>query len=176
MGDGAAVRSGVSGGACQAGSCGEGAGGVDRGEEMTTIAYDGAALACDSRSTTSFIDRRGAPKIKRIEGGVWDGYLAGWSGETAVAQSLLRVIAGGREKHIKPDVAEVLLCKGIHVVWFDENLEPVECGIPHAIGSGADFAMGAMLAGADAEKAVEIAIELDPNSNGEVFSLVPSDA
>ena len=40
-----------------------------------------------------------------------------------------------------------------------------------AIGSGADFALGAMYAGASADKAVEIASKLDINSGGEIYIL-----
>lgn len=38
----------------------------------------------------------------------------------------------------------------------------------YAIGSGADFALGAMAIGADAERAVEAAISLDPHSGGPI--------
>jgi ATP-dependent protease HslVU (ClpYQ) peptidase subunit len=39
---------------------------------------------------------------------------------------------------------------------------------PWAVGSGGDFAMGAMYVGASAEEAVAVAIELDPMSGGEI--------
>lgn len=39
---------------------------------------------------------------------------------------------------------------------------------PFALGIGSDYAMGAILAGASAERAVEIACELDTHCGGEI--------
>lgn len=44
----------------------------------------------------------------------------------------------------------------------------VEIGIPSAIGSGGDFAMAAMMGGADAREAVKIASKLDPYTGGKI--------
>lgn len=41
----------------------------------------------------------------------------------------------------------------------------------HAIGSGASYAMAAMMAGASALRACEIACEFDPNSRGPIVSM-----
>ena len=49
------------------------------------------------------------------------------------------------------------------MVWTDDKQA--------AIGSGGSFAVGAMLAGATARKAVEIAIERDANTGFDVISL-----
>jgi ATP-dependent protease HslVU (ClpYQ) peptidase subunit len=42
---------------------------------------------------------------------------------------------------------------------------------PWAVGSGGDFAMGAMYVGASAEEAVAAAIELDPSTGGEIETI-----
>lgn len=44
----------------------------------------------------------------------------------------------------------------------------------YAIGSGCDFAMGAMLAGASSEEAVRIACRLDPHCGEPVMTLHPN--
>lgn len=51
---------------------------------------------------------------------------------------------------------------------YENRLYPYEVKAPFAIGSGFKYAMGAMLAGATAAQAVEIAARLDKNTGGEV--------
>ena len=53
--------------------------------------------------------------------------------------------------------------------YWASNLvpEPIERGF-HAIGSGGNAALGALLAGAQVKRAVEIATEVDTSSGGEV--------
>lgn len=55
------------------------------------------------------------------------------------------------------------------VVFFeDKYVESMLIKPPFAMGSGAQFSMGAMRAGATAEESVQYACELDPYTGGEV--------
>ena len=55
--------------------------------------------------------------------------------------------------------------------WFDEDREMVRVMTPFAIGSGDDFAIGAMEAGASPEAAVVIAAKRDTGTGGEITVL-----
>jgi 20S proteasome alpha/beta subunit len=136
---------------------------------MTTIATDGLTLAADTQQNGQYIDRVSARKLYRLQ----DGSLAGGAGLVASVRKIIRYLDGldGLEKHapdIDDDTCVLLLAPDGRVYYYDRRLEPVEIGAPAAIGSGAPFAMGAMLAGAAAPRAVEIAIELDTDSGGVV--------
>lgn len=54
---------------------------------------------------------------------------------------------------------------------YENRLYPYEVHPPFAIGSGFKYAMGALLAGATATQAVEIAIRLDKNSGGPIQTI-----
>lgn len=133
---------------------------------MTVIATDGKTLAADTQQNGQYIDRLPARKLYRLQ----DGSLAGGAGLVASVRKLIRWL-DGLEKHpldIDDDTCVLVLTPEGRVYYHDRRLEPVEVGSPAAIGSGAPFAMGAMLAGADPKRAVEIAIELDTDSGGAV--------
>jgi len=136
---------------------------------MTTVAFDGDTLATDSRCVGDYID----DNVKKL-------FLVG---ETfyAVAGSLTEVLAfiNWRESvHIdsektneKPNIQSdisVIEVVGGDVFFWEKNCVHVPCSVPIAIGSGASFAMAAMLCGKTAIEAVEIAKKLDENSGGEV--------
>lgn len=63
----------------------------------------------------------------------------------------------------------ILICKGHLPVIRERKYSFSEAAASYyAWGSGSVVAMGAMLAGADAKQAVEIAMQLDPWTGGEV--------
>jgi hypothetical protein len=53
-------------------------------------------------------------------------------------------------------------------VYTTDLSYPEELTAPDAFGSGGDYALGAMHAGADAKRAVEVACKIDPHSGGEI--------
>lgn len=53
-----------------------------------------------------------------------------------------------------------------HVHLYGQDLHPVRCDLPIAVGSGGDIAVGAMLAGADPQVAVAFACQRDTHSGG----------
>ena len=48
---------------------------------------------------------------------------------------------------------------------------PVKLSLPNALGTGCEYAIGAMAAGTSAEEAVRIAARYDTNTGGEVITL-----
>ncbi|MCK5013229.1 MAG: hypothetical protein KAS66_05375 [Candidatus Omnitrophica bacterium] len=136
---------------------------------MTTIATDGKSMACDSRLIGSHIDQINTKKIFRVRGKIVG--IAGALAEALIFVDWLK----SETKDTKPDLSdsfEAIVVGPNGVDWYGDRLVAVSVGIPAAIGSGGDYAMGAMMAGATPKKAVEIAKKLDPGSGGPVKELI----
>lgn len=143
---------------------------------MTTIAYRGGVLAADSRAYSGGAAPIGAKvKIHRLP----DGTLFGVSSNNVGADTLLRRwVEGGCQPaesgDLKPDSFSVLLIRPDGAVFYaNDNLDlsgPLSAPF-FAIGSGKEAALGAMVMGADARRAVEVACELDMWSGGPVTVL-----
>lgn len=139
---------------------------------MTTIAADRHTIACDSAidpgDGTSF---RVTTKLHEIPGG-W----AGYAGTVSVAVELIKWLRSGKRRKKKEfarkDEASVLIAKRSGLWLLDQEYLLLELAEPYfAIGSGSVAARAAFMAGADAASAVEIAIALDPKSDGPVTSV-----
>lgn len=134
---------------------------------MTTIATDGKSMAGDTQTSNGKIWGFG-PKVFRTK----DGKLFGTCGDTAQCIKFRRWMMEGGEC---PDFAEnfeaMILNPDGSVDWFDDDCEMVRVMSPMAIGSGAEFAVGAMEAGASPEQAVEIAARRDTGTGGEITAL-----
>jgi ATP-dependent protease HslVU (ClpYQ) peptidase subunit len=138
---------------------------------MTTIAYRDGVMAADSRAYAGDSSLIGTKtKIHRLD----DGTLFGSSSRTVGADAFLRRwvesgCAPPQSDGLKPDTFEVLLVrKDGSVFYAHDNLEltgPLTCDF-FAIGSGDTYAKCAMLMGADAVRAVEIAGQLDVWTGG----------
>ena len=139
---------------------------------MTTIIADRRAgvMVSDSKLTISITKRDDiqarTQKIRRVKG-----VLVGASGESPWTEQILRWAATKRTRPLKYAEGKVVV-EGI-VLTPTEIIHLDECGEPivldqqfFAIGTGAHAALGAMLAGADAMRAAEIACEVDPHSEG----------
>lgn len=144
---------------------------------MTTIAFKNGVIAADSRVTVTseeggarnFNTKKLFRKTVQIEGKPTDVILA-TAGESAPGS--LFVEAWGTGKSL-PEIRElftyseadfsilVVTAEGLFEVDKWCVLEPVYEPF-YAIGSGSKLAMGAMEAGASAQKAVEIACKRDP--------------
>ena len=131
---------------------------------MTTLAWDGITLAADRQINDGSRPITGT-KVHRIEvkGEI---YLVGFCGGYGAALKFLEHFKKkGWTKY--PDIKDatiVILSKDEgNEIGEDGTLTPMnEC--PWGWGSGGDYALGAIKAGATAEEAVAIAIELDINS------------
>jgi len=77
------------------------------------------------------------------------------------------LLEGGDRPTIPEGAIDILLIdhKG-KPYQYTNTLEPLETPTPWAVGSGTDYALGAMAVGADAKKAAEAAIKLDVSCGG----------
>lgn len=143
---------------------------------MTTIAYRDGKLAGDSRAYGGDKAPFGQKtKIHRLD----DGTLFGASSNSVGADGLVRrwIEAGcppPESSTLMPETFEVLLVRPSGDLFFARNnLElsgPIRAPFV-AIGSGNQYALGAMSMGATAAQAVEAAIDLDVWTGGEITVL-----
>ena len=134
---------------------------------MTTIAADcrKGVMACDSMTSTSD-SWWPSTKVYRVPDA-----LIGGAGDAASVRQFVAWFADG-QRNPKPKLSDNFCCLVMTkegLFYWASNLvpEPIERGF-HAIGSGGNAALGAMLAGASVQKAVEIACMVDTSSGGEV--------
>ena len=124
---------------------------------MTTIAFDGKTMAADKQTSGRYIEGS-VTKIRKINGSVY----AATGGLEETEEFFAWVTAGGDKPMIKD--FEALEAKSTNCWWRGEKLIRCKTTVPAARGSGAGFAMGAMMAGADAKTAVNISAKLDPHT------------
>lgn len=144
---------------------------------MTTIACDGKSMAGDGRCcdhTETLVDDAKA-KVFRLS----DGRIAGGSGSSFDVDLWISWLA--REKigdcPIESErFAGMILQPDGTVLWVDHKGREALTPVPVAIGSGQNYAYGAMEAGAPPEEAVRIACKRDPFSGGQItaFHLEPA--
>ncbi len=135
---------------------------------MTTIAFKDGIFAADSQCTGGGVIVGRHEKIRDFPGG----WFAG-TGCTSDCMKMHRWIVEGEKRDAEPKIddnsmALVIMTNG-QVRHLDNCLIFYEIDAPfHALGSGAQIAMGAMAAGATATEAVEIACRFDTGSSGPV--------
>lgn len=131
---------------------------------MTVLVWDGKSFAADKQSTVGGQCNK-VTKIFRLEDGI-----VGFFGDAGHARALLRWFQSARspgEYPAKPADAEY--SAGAVMVTKEREIRVYGSG-PHyeviedkrgAWGCGRDYALAAMHLGCDAQRAVEVAIELD---------------
>ncbi|MCA1379422.1 hypothetical protein I6F34_01130 [Bradyrhizobium sp. BRP05] len=103
-----------------------------------------------------------------------DGAMAGGAGDAAWVQAFHRWFLDGEQGD--PPIVEdnskgVIVQKRRPIEYFEQN-GTLEYRAPYfAFGSGKEFALGALFAGATAEQAVRAAMQFDPNTGGRVMLL-----
>jgi ATP-dependent protease HslVU (ClpYQ) peptidase subunit len=140
---------------------------------MTTIATDGRTIAADGLVTAG-IERidTSARKIVRV-----DGLIYALCGRTSALRPLVRWHQDGADPDTVPKVGGewglvVIDPNQPHAHYYhNDALFPSFVPYPCAFGTGEQFARGAMLAGADPRRAVEIAAECDVNTGGTITHL-----
>jgi ATP-dependent HslUV protease subunit HslV len=107
------------------------------------------------------------PKVRRLP----DGSLFGMAGRSIDGDVLAAwLVEGGKKPKVESLSALRLLPNGtLH--YISEVCDPVEIDAPCAVGSGGDFAIGALDAGLSAEEAVAIAMKRDPGTGGKITVL-----
>lgn len=137
---------------------------------MTTIAWDGTTVAADTQANNSGLRSR-TKKLHRLQ----DGRIYAFSGEIQDGRAVYEWLNSG-ERMPKPSVSSnfvaLMICPDGHAYTIEDKLVllPVMERF-RAIGSGRNFAMGAMAVGADAFHAVAAAIQLDVYSGGDIETL-----
>jgi ATP-dependent HslUV protease subunit HslV len=142
---------------------------------MTTIAYKDGILAADTLTTCGNHRDGYAPKAHKV-GGV----LIACSGTSTYCQAFVEWVRGGREgKSPLVGLADADACNAV-VIGPESDVE-VWCsagswrttpgdGI-YALGSGQEYAYGAMAMGASAIEAVKIAMRFDVKTGGDVTAV-----
>lgn len=137
---------------------------------MTVIAWDGKSLAADRQATLGGNAFFQIKKIKKI-----GNLLCAFTGEAKYAESLFIWVEDGMVKERFPnmpnnDQVRLIVISESEISEYLSSTNRVIRPIQHiaAFGSGAEFAIGAMSAGVDAKKAVEIACEYDVYCGGGV--------
>jgi ATP-dependent protease HslVU (ClpYQ) peptidase subunit len=146
---------------------------------MTTIAFRDGIIAADSRTTTDteaggtrvFTCQKLYPKKVKLDGLEEDVILA-TAGESAPGELFTEWFGTGKDVSDMRDTFVLGQADFTVLVLKTDGLYEVDmyCHLTrildkfYAVGSGAKAAMGAMFAGADARRAVEIACKIDPYS------------
>lgn len=123
---------------------------------MTTIAWDGKTLAADRQGAIGDWKFDDGPKIHRLSGGR---YFAA-AGQCAIGQRVRHWVDTGLDKPVLEEgdqFSGILVTSDGDAYLLEYALLPTHIQPPFAIGSGAQFALGAMAAGVDAVQAIEIA-------------------
>lgn len=141
---------------------------------MTTIAYRDGVLAGDTQITcgatidgwTQKVFRKG-PILYATTGcsGLGDAFRA-W-----VEGGLVGDAPAMKREGDDAEASGYIFPGGDRVVWRYNSVWASHRAPFFAYGSGAEIALGAMLAGASAEEAVKLAAERDTNTGGEITVL-----
>lgn len=138
---------------------------------MTTIAYKDGWLACDSLVTCGDHAVEYAPKMHKVGGVVF-----AHAGDMFAGYRIRDFLRGGGDIHdlkipeIKRQDFVCLVFGGGNLYYLNSDLylQKINSCKPYAVGSGEQFALGAMYAGASAEEAVKIASKMDIRTGGRV--------
>ena len=140
---------------------------------MTTIAYDGKILAADTLATDHWGLKNDVMKL--FSG---DGFMLGGAGSLApilkwwqTAQTAPDILTYGYPDFNKDDNdPTILLVIPGKIFTHSEGTFIEQSRKYHAIGSGRDFALTAMRLGATAVEAINIAMEFDNNTGGDIIT------
>jgi ATP-dependent protease HslVU (ClpYQ) peptidase subunit len=135
---------------------------------MTTIATDGRTMAGDGRITAhSEVLTDTAVKVHRLP----DGRVVGVAGCSYSCIEFVRYMSepGASRPQVDDEFTALVMHPDGRVEMMNARMVPLQIDTPIAIGSGADYATGAMLAGASPVRAVEIAVMKDSGSGGVVI-------
>jgi ATP-dependent protease HslVU (ClpYQ) peptidase subunit len=140
---------------------------------MTTIAWDGKFIASDGqKSSGNYICPGSATKIIRRENMVF-----ALTGISSLFEPMIDwYLKGAAPKECPRPLSENSSSFSILIIFKEGKAFKVSSNIPYpeevfapdAWGSGGVWAVGALKAGADVRRAVEIAIECDTSSGGEI--------
>ncbi len=131
---------------------------------MTTVAWDGRMMAADKLANYGNTPNECTKILKTKEG-----LLIGASGDLDNTLPFKQWVLDGRDPDKKPTLYDAFSGMVIElngsITYYTHRLVASTISMKHwVLGSGGDYALGAMAAGKSAKEAVEIAIRLDVNS------------
>ena len=128
---------------------------------MTTLIATKHAMIADLQATRGNTKGKTIPKIMKV-----DGALLGMAGNLDAILAVRQWFENGRQGDFPKDdnINGIIVNKEGIWEFFGNGIPYKYPGKYIAIGSGADFAMGAMEAGADMVTALKIAMKLDTHS------------
>lgn len=139
---------------------------------MTTIAFDGKLVAADRRISGDGHALTHVRKLHSVSGR----WIVASAGTAADCDAFLRWVKD--HGHLMPDNPApnegdefqglVIDRRTGKVTYYDLDGKAFPVTAPIAIGSGAQYARGAMLAGKDARAAVKIAAQCDGGTGGKI--------
>lgn len=140
---------------------------------MTTIAFDGKTMACDTRVTCGDTFYNTDTKIYEN-----DDYVMGVAGDAGVGTMLVQVsniLAMRTYEYNFQAIVYEKHTRHVFYVSFDKSWESNSYVVPivdsyFAVGSGADFARAAMECGYSAQGAVAVASKFDMNTGGRIIT------
>lgn len=140
---------------------------------MTTIAFDGKTMACDTRVTCGDTFYNTDTKIYES-----DAYVIGVAGDAGCGVMLAQVSNILCMRTYEYDFQAIVYEKSterIFYVSFAKNWESNSFVVPitdsyFAVGSGADFARAAMYLGETATRAITVASQFDTNTGGKIIT------
>ena len=138
---------------------------------MTTIVWDGQRLYADTQITQEGAPKVNAKKLLVTE----DGFLVGMAGVLKDCRRLLLWFRRGANPAKVPEdlQASLLVVTPVgRLLTVDSDGTVCEL-LDHrfAIGSGAQYALGAMAMDASGPEAIEVAMSFDPATGGRVVSV-----
>jgi len=151
---------------------------------MSVIVWDGKYLAADKQATNGSLARTTTKIGKRTLNNKDDSFLWGVTGDADLGAARIEWIAQTRRKidagqypTALPGASATVMVIDFLGVWLWENMPfPMKIEDEHlAIGSGRDFALGALHRGADAAQAVITASVFDVYCGGGVDLLSKGD-
>ena len=134
---------------------------------ITTIATDGKTIACDTRVSSGL--NTYPARITKIHR-VGDRFV-GTCGDLWQTQMYVKYLLEDKplpSKELK-DFNALILDKDGTIYHVDTTFNELELTGPFAVGSGMDFAIGAMAAGASPKEAILIAGQYDPYTSPEAL-------
>ena len=140
---------------------------------MTTIAFDGKTMACDTRVTGDHVYNTDT-KIYESKA-----YVIGVAGDAGVGTMLIDCPYILQARHYDFDFEALVFAKDTEKVYKVAFYKSWDCALSSvtpvadgfaAVGSGAPYALAAMYLGNTATRAITVAEQFDTNTGGKIIT------
>ena len=140
---------------------------------MTTIAFDGKTMACDTRVTADHVYNTDTKIYEN------DTYVIGVAGDAGVGTMLIDCPYILQARHYDFDLEALVFVKDTEKVYKVAFYKSWDCALSSvipvadcfaAVGSGAPYALAAMECGYSAHGGVAVASKFDTNTGGKIIT------